>query len=425
MTRTRRHLLLAVNLQGFGQRPAAWQVQDVAATELLDDRFYGRLGAVAERGHLDAVFFADHPSFSDPNPRPLGLAEPFVAAAAIAGATDRLGVVVSASTTYNDPVELADRVLGLDLVSGGRAGWNVVTTYDPAVSGNFGLSENPDRSARYRRAGEFVDLVDAHWRSALTGEPYRHAGEFFAAEGASDAPASPQGRPFVFQAGGSPQGRDLAARVADGVFSVELTASGALRHAEEVRQAAGRFGRAAHDVAILPGLSLVLGSTEHEARRLYDDLEARVPEPSGLGALSGVLGADARLLDLDAPIPAELLQPLSATTSHTSSLGYRETFLDWVAGRNTTVREVLRDFGGYGSRIVIGTPQQVADDIEQWFDGGLADGFNLMLDRFPAGLELFVDEVVPLLQAKGIARTHPGERTLRGRVSGPATRPFS
>lgn len=412
----RSEVILNVNFQGFGQRPAAWQVQDVQARDLIDERFYQRVAQIAERGKLDAVFFADHPAFGNPNPRPLGLAEPFVVAAAIAAATERLGVIVSGSTTYNDPIELADRVLGLDLVADGRIGWNVVTTYNPVVSGNFGLSENPDRDARYRRAGEFVDLVTAHWRSAQTGAAYRHNGEFFEAEGVAQSPASVQGRPVVFQAGGSPQGRDLASRIADGVFAVELTEASARKHYEAVKAGAVAHGRKRSDVAIVPGLSLVLGSTEAEARALYDDLESRVPDSYALGALSSVLGADASGLDLDLPIPAELLRPPTDGVSHTASLGYRETFLDWIGSRNTSVRDVLRDFGGYGARIIVGTPEQVADDIEHWFRSGLADGFNLMIDRFPDGLAAFVDEVVPLLQRKRIFRPDYTTPTLRSRL---------
>lgn len=415
---TREHVILNVNLQGFGQRPAAWQVQDVGAHDLLSETFWHEVAQIAERGLLDAVFFADHPAASNPNPRPLGLVDPFVLAASLSAATERLGIIVSGSTSYNDPVEFAARTLGLDLVTGGRLGWNIVTTYSPNVAGNFGLPGNPDRTSRYRRATEFVDLVTRLWRSAADGAEVDHRGEFFAARTGLAVPPSPQGHPILFQAGGSPSGRELAARYADGVFAVELTLDGAIRHRREVKRRAEELGRDPRGVHIVPGLSLVIGSTEQEAWALYDDQEARVSDGYMLSSLSAIIGVDASLLDPDAPIPAELIDaPLQAET-HVASVGYRETFLAWIADRrDAPLREVLRHFGGYGARILIGTPEQIADTIEHWFRAGAADGFNLMLDRYPAGLADFVDQVVPLLQQRGIHRREYEAATLRARLA--------
>lgn len=423
MISTPRTLVLNVNLQGYGQRPAAWQVQDLPADTLITEGYWHELVRIAERGRLDAVFFADHPALGNPNPRPLGLLDPVVLAASIAAASEYLGVIVSATTTYNDPVELADRLLGLDVVAGGRVGWNVVTTYNAAVSKNFGVESNPDRPTRYRRAGEFVDVVTALWASAASGDPVDHDGEFFRAHGVLATPPSPQGAPILFQAGGSAQGRELAASRADGVFSVELTRRGAIEHRRLVRDRAAALGRDPDGIRIVPGLSLVIGSTEREAQERFDDLEFRVPPAYTLSALGAVLGADASGLDLEHPIPAELLDRPWDPDAHAASSGYRETFLDWIQQRRgASVREVLRQFGGYGSRIVIGTPEQIADDIETWFRAGAADGFNIMLDRYPAGLAEFVDHVVPLVQARGIFRREYEAPTLRGRLLGTAAR---
>ncbi|WP_278103376.1 LLM class flavin-dependent oxidoreductase [Microbacterium proteolyticum] len=380
MSRRGGRVLLNVNLQGVGQRPAAWQVQDLAADAQLRADHWTGIAAVAERGCLDAVFFADHPNIDDPNPRPLGLAEPFSVAATILAGTEHLSAVVSASTTYNDAPDLAGRLLTLDALSGGRIGWNVVTTYSTSSAANFGHLPLPPRAERYARAERVVDEVLDLWHASSDREP------------------------VLFQAGGSDQGRDLAARRADGVFTVELNRAAAERKYAELKRAAAAAGRAGRP-CITPGLSLVIGSTEEEAQRSFDDMESRVADGYALRSLGAVLGADATGLDLDAPLPAELLDAPWDPATHAASVGYRLTFLDWIqTRRHLPVRAVLRQFGGYGARIVIGTPERVADEIEEWYETFAADGINLMLDRYPAGLETFVDEVVPLLQARGLVQ---------------------
>jgi alkanesulfonate monooxygenase SsuD/methylene tetrahydromethanopterin reductase-like flavin-dependent oxidoreductase (luciferase family) len=395
-------LVLGVNLQGFGQRPGAWQVQDVDGPDLVSARFWEDLGRTAERGTLDLVFLADNPSLGDPDVRPLGFLEPFTALQAIGEATTHLGLVGTASTTYNEPDELARRVRTLDRVTGGRAAWNAVTTYNPAVSANFGVTSNPDRVTRYARAADFVTAVREHWR---------------------DAGLRPAEQPVVFQAGGSDQGRDLAARFADGVFSVELTLDAAVDNRLGLRRAAVAAGRDPGAIRILPGLSVVLGSTEEEARKKYDDLEALAPDGFAARQLGSYLDVDVSLLDPDRPVPSEILDRAYDERTYDHSVGYRRTVTRWVRESNTSVRDLVRGFGGYGARIVVGTPEQVADSIETWFRAGAADGFTLMIDRFPLGLEEVVDHVVPLLRDRGLFRREYGEGTLRGRLA--ATRPPS
>ncbi|KAB1644486.1 MULTISPECIES: NtaA/DmoA family FMN-dependent monooxygenase [unclassified Pseudoclavibacter] len=411
-----RSLILNVNLQGYGQRPAAWRVQDVVPDDQITPGFWNHLAAVAERGRLDAAFFADHPAGENPNPRPLGLNEPFALAASIAASTEHLGIVATASTTYNDPLELAARVLGTDIVAGGRIGWNVVTTYSPKVSANFGVAQNPDRETRYRRAREFTEAVIRLWKTSGTDQSVDFHGELVDVVGRLDLPHSPQRHPVLFQAGGSAQGRDLAARFADGVFAVELTKQGAIDHRAYVRDRAAAYGRNPDSVNIVPGLSLVIGSTQAEAERLYDELESLVPDSYTIGSLNAILEADVSSLPLDEPIPDDVLHRPVDESAHVASAGYRETFLDWIRDNNDSLRGVLRKFGGYGARIIVGTPEQIADDIEDWYRAGAADGFNLMIDRFPAGLEKFVDEVVPLLQRKGIFKREYHAQTLRERL---------
>ena len=414
MTDRTDRLTLNVNLQAFGQRPAAWQFGDHDADTLIRPEHWIASAKAAERGLLDAIFFADQPALHNPDPRPGAHLEPIALAALITAATEHVGVIASASSTYNDPVELAERLLRTDVVAGGRLGWNIVTTYNPAVSGNFGVDANPDRATRYARAGEFVDAVKAVWAGAAGDGSYRFDGEHFRFEGATAIPPSAQGSPVLFQAGGSAQGRDLAARHAEGVFAVELTLRRAIDNYADLKRRAAALGRGPGLPKITPGLSLVIGSTVEEARRRFDDFESRVPDGYALGSLSNVIAHDARTLDLDAPIPAEILDKPWNPDEHPTSAGYRLTFLDWIQDRrHQTVREILRDFGGYGARIIIGTPEQIADDIELWFRSRAADGFNLMIDHFPDGLVTFADEVVPLLQRKGIHKREYDHTTLR------------
>ncbi|WP_219928128.1 NtaA/DmoA family FMN-dependent monooxygenase [Arthrobacter sp. HMWF013] len=408
------HLTLNVNLQAFGQRPSAWQFSTGNPAALVEPDHWIASARAAERGLLDAVFFADQPALHNPNPRPGNPLEPITLASLITSATDHVGVIGSASTTYNDPVELAERLLSADALSGGRLGWNVVTTYNKAVSANFGLPEAPGRQERYRRAGEFVDAVKAVWAAAAGDGKYLHHGEFFQLEGTTALGPSAQGSPVIFQAGGSEQGRDLAARHAEGVFAVELTLPRAVENYADLKRRAAAAGRHAGVPRITPGLSLVIGSTVAEARARFDEFEALVPDNYALRSLSSVIAHDASTLALDEPIPAKILDKPWDPDTHPTSTGYRLTFLDWIQERrHQSLREVLRDFGGYGSRIIIGTPEQIADDMELWFRSFAADGFNLMIDQFPDGLHTFADHVVPLLQRKGIHKREYGASTLR------------
>ena len=415
---THRPLILNVNLQGFGQRPASWRTQDVEGTELTTPDFWAHLGRVAERGRLDAVFFADRPQLGNPNQRPLGQVEPFIALQAIGEATEHLGLVGSASTTYNDPYDLAERLLSLDVLTGGRLAWNAVTTYATGVSKNFGIEANPDRPTRYRRAKEFTQVVRELWNSAETGTRIRHRGEFFTVDGALNVPPSKQGHPVIFQAGGSAGGRDLAASSAEGVFSVELLLESAIENYRAVKSAAQRYGRNPADVKITPGLSFVLGSTEEEAKRRYDESEALAPDDLTLNTLADYLGEEIKSVDPESPIPDRILDREIDERTYHRSVSYQRGIVRWIRQkhRDATLRDVLRDFGGYGARILVGTPEQVADSIEEWYVAGAADGFNLMADEFPRGLETFVDEVVPILQKRGLVDREYEESTLRGRL---------
>lgn len=416
----KRGLILNVNVLNLGIHTGSWRRSTEAPTAFADPGYYVRMARIAERGTLDALFLADGPALRDhPALRPSQALEPSVILASIAAETAHLGLIGTLSSTFNDPVELAHRLLSLDQLSGGRFAWNVVTTYSLPAGANFGLADYPDRSTRYRRAAEFVDVVLALWRDAAEGRRgIEHHGEFFTVSGSLPQGPSAQSYPLLVQAGGSPQGRELAGRVADAVFSAELDLGAGIEHYRYVKDAAQRHGRDRGAVRILPGLITTIGSTRAEAERRYEAQNALLPEGHDLERLSQALGEDLSALALDAPVPARLLGTVSDPSKYVASLGFRESIVRVIENRGLSLREALREFSGAGHRVIVGSPVDVADTIERWFLAGAADGFNLMPDVFPDGLEIFVDEVVPILRRRGIFRTAYTESTLRERFTG-------
>jgi FMN-dependent oxidoreductase (nitrilotriacetate monooxygenase family) len=422
---SRRELHLNINILNSGFYGSAWRAPASDPAAFVDVQHYVRNARIAERGTFDAVFLADTPSFADrPEHRPYNALEPTIILATIAAATERIGLIATASTTYNDPYNLARRFATLDLASGGRVGWNAVTTADSSASRNFGFDNATAHGTRYERAAEFSQVVKALWDSwedgALVGDKasgrfvdirrvhaLQHEGQHFRVRGPLNVPRSPQGRPVVVQAGGSDDGRHLAALHADAIFSVAHTQQEAVTFAEDVRARARRLGRR-DPIVFLPGLATMLASTEVEARRREEELWELIPLEYGLARVAGILQIDPARLVLDEKLPDDLVPPehgmqtFAAATLH-------------VARRDgLTVRQLLRKLGGStGHRLFVGTPEQIAEDIERWFVSGAADGFNLMPDVLPEGLEIFVDHVVPLLRRKGIFRSAYEGHTLR------------
>jgi alkanesulfonate monooxygenase SsuD/methylene tetrahydromethanopterin reductase-like flavin-dependent oxidoreductase (luciferase family) len=422
-----RHVILNVNVLDVGITSDAWRHNNLDRLAFVDAAYFQHIGRIAERGTLDAFFLADGPGLRE-NPRfkPSRSLEPTLILGAVAAATENLGLIGTASSTFNDPWELAYRFLSLDYVSGGRAAWNVVTTYSPAVAGNFGLPELPDRDARYRRASEFVEVVTALWHSANGGPPVQHRGEFFDVNGRLPVPVSAQGFPLLVQAGGSPAGRELAGREANAVFSAELSLRAGIEHYDHVKAVAAAAGRDPAHVKILPGLITTIGSTEQEARQRHEETQASAPDGFPLNRLASSLGVAPDELDLDAPLPKKVLDGPADPTHFKASLGFRESVVRLAQDEKLTVRDLLTQLaGGGGHRKVVGTPEQVAGTIEHWFRAGAADGFNLMPDRFPDGLEAFTDHVVPLLRERGLFRHEYEDRTLRGRLNIPISSPSS
>jgi len=433
---SRRQLHLNVNILNSGFHPAAWRRAPSDPAAFVDVQHYVRLGQLAERGTFDAVFLADTPSFADrPEFRPYQALEPTIVLATVAARTERIGLIATASTTYNDPYNLARRFASLDLASGGRAGWNAVTTADPSASRNFGADDVTAHRDRYERAAEFSDVVKALWGSwdedALVADkatgrfidvarvrPVNHSGRHFKIRGPLNVPRSPQGWPVIVQAGGSEDGRTLAARHAEAIFSVAQTEAEGAAFARDIRARARAFGRDG-GIVILPGLATLLGSTEAEVKRREEELWDLLPKEYAIGRLAGLLQIDPKRLRLDDAFPTDIPVPPNGMQTFAAAT------LQTAKRRNLTVREVLRELGGgTGHRMFVGTPEALADDMERWLQAGAADGFNLMPDVFPDGLEILVNEVVPILRRKGIFRHEYTGRTLRDHfgLAGPGER---
>jgi FMN-dependent oxidoreductase (nitrilotriacetate monooxygenase family) len=425
---SRKELHLNAFLINTGHHEASWRLPESDPLSSTKITHYANLAQIAERGRLDSVFFADSPSlWGDIGRRPSGSLEPTVVLAALAAVTERIGLIATASTTYNEPYNLARRFASVDHLSGGRAGWNIVTTATLDAARNFNLDALPSHASRYERAEEFVTVAKALWDSwddaAILGDketgvwgdqrlvyPARHAGEHFQVAGALNVPRSPQGHPLLVQAGSSEDGRRFAAAHAEAVFTAQQTLEEAQAFYADLKRRAAAFGRDPDQVLVLPGIVPVLGETEAEARELEAELDRLIVAEYARDNLAGLLGVPAEELELDEELPPNLRDE-----SEVEGMKSRYTLVVELARRERlTVRQLIgRLGGGRGHRTFTGTAVQVADAIEEWADHGAADGFNIMPAVMPSGLEAFVDRVVPILQERGRFRTEYTGSTLR------------
>jgi FMN-dependent oxidoreductase (nitrilotriacetate monooxygenase family) len=346
---------------------------------------------------------------------------------AMGAATTHIGLIATASTSYNDPFNLARRFASLDHVSGGRAGWNIVTTATLEAARNFGLDELPAHADRYRRAREFVEVAVKLWDSweddAVLADreggrwgdtdkvhPIEHVGQHFRVRGPMNLPRSPQGRPVLVQAGSSQDGRDFAAQHAEAIFTAQQTLEDAQEFYADIKARATTFGRDPERLLVLPGIVPAIGSTEAEARALEEELDALILPEYARRQLARTLRVAPERLPLDEQLPDDL-----PDEDQIEGAKSRYTLIVTLARRERlTVRQLIgRLGGGRGHRTFSGTPEQVADAIEHWFTHGAADGFNVMPPALPSGLEAFVDHVVPILQRRGLFRTEYTGSTLR------------
>ncbi|WP_053084697.1 LLM class flavin-dependent oxidoreductase [Streptomyces viridochromogenes] len=438
-TRRAGTLHLNVFLHNVGHHESAWRLPESNPIADTDIDHYRDLAVIAERGKFDSVFLADNPKLTtDIRRRPSGTLEPTVVLTALACVTRRIGLIATASTTYNDPYNLARRFASVDHISSGRAGWNIVTSSGAAAARNFGLDDSPPHHERYARAAEFVEVALRLWdsweddtvvadkRRGVWGDgakihPAAHVGKFFRVEGALNVPRCPQGRPLLVQAGSSEDGRAFAAQHAEAVFTAQQTLEEAQRFYGDMTTRVARAGRDPGMVKILPGLVPVVGSTESEAQEMADALDRLIlPEYAKL-QLASRLRLSPDELHLDRELPANLPQE-----SEIEDVKSRFTLIVDLARRERlTVRQLIERLGpGRGHRTLVGTAESIADSMQHWFDNRAADGFNLMPAVMPSGLEVFVDRVVPILQDRGIFRRDYEGSTLREHygLSRPANR---
>ncbi|MEU4769657.1 LLM class flavin-dependent oxidoreductase [Actinosynnema sp. NPDC023794] len=422
-----RELHLNAFLMGVGHHEAAWRHPRTDPRALDDVAHFQHLARTAERGTFDSVFLADGVQiWGDVRHTAANRFEPITLLTAISQATDRIGLIATASTGFSEPYNLARLFSSLDHISGGRAGWNIVTTAGDRSAQNFNREVNAEHAERYRRADEFLDVVTALWdsweddalvvdrESGVFAEDAKvheinHKGRFFSVRGPLNAVRSPQGHPLLVQAGSSEDGRAFASAWAEAVFTAHQTHGDATAFYADLKRRARARGRDADGVKVLPGIVPVLGGTEAEARGLADELDRLIIPVRAVRQLGELIGLDLTDHPLDERLPE--FPPVSRVNGAKSRF---ELVRDLARRERLTLRRLLgRLGGGRGHQVVAGTPEQIADHIELWFTTGAADGFNVMAPLLPSGLEDFVDHVVPLLRARGLFRTEYTGRTLR------------
>ncbi|BDB68152.1 monooxygenase [Comamonas thiooxydans] len=426
-----RQLHLNLFLMTRGHHEGAWRHPGANRKALTDLELYVDAARIAEAAKFDAVFLADGLVGPDNGQMASsGQLEPLLLLAALAQHTERIGLIGTASTTYSLPYTLARQFATLDHLSKGRAGWNIVTSWLPRAGENYGLQQNVEHAERYRIADEFVAAVDALWRSfpggavvddAESGQfldigqvrPVNYAGTHIRTRGPLNVPGSPQGRPVLVQAGQSETGRAFAAQWAEAIFTAHGSKESAQGFYADIKGQAKALGRRAEDIVILPGISAAIGSTEYEARQVWEELDSLTSIDVGLGRLSARFGGhDFSSLPLDRRLTRDdFPDPALVEASRSRAMGYVETTLR----DGLTLRQLLKRLAGARGHLAIaGTPEQVADTIEDWFRTGAADGFNVMPPVITQQLELFASEVVPILRKRGLFRSDYQSSTLRG-----------
>ncbi|CAD5109504.1 LLM class flavin-dependent oxidoreductase [Zestomonas carbonaria] len=423
-----RQLSLGAFLMAGGHHIAAWRHPDVPA-DPLDFPAYKRVAQLAEAARFDALFVADSvaaptDAIASQTSRSVYF-EPLTLLSALSAVTERIGLISTVTTSYNEPYHVARKFASLDHLSGGRAGWNLVTSDAAAEAFNFGRDAHIPHAERYARAREFHRVVRGLWdswaddafvRDKASGQFYDparlhvldHVGDHFKVRGPLNVACSPQGRPVVVQAGSSETGRELAAETAEVVFTAQTSLASAQAFYADLKGRLAAFGRDEDDLRIMPGVFVVVGQSEGEAREKFEQFQELVEPEVGIALLGRMLGNfDLSGYPQDGPLP-----DLPLTENGQQS---RQKLLTELAGNESLTLAQLgrRIAGGRGHYSLIGTPKQVADELQAWFEQRAADGFNVLVPHLPGGLEDFATQVVPELQRRGLFRTEYQGRTLR------------
>src|SRR3984885_12994260 len=425
---TQRQLKLGAFMRPVSIHTGAWRYPGAWPDANFNFAHIKQLIRKLEAGKFDAFFMADHLAVMNmpvDRPKPghtVTSFEPFTLLSALAAVTDNIGLIATGSTTFDAPYHVAPRFAPLDHISGGRAGWNIVTTSNPDAALNFGLDEHMEHAERYKRAREFYDVVTGLWdsfaddafvrdvESGLFFDPAKmhvldHKGKYLSVRGPLNIARPVQGWPVIVQAGDSDDGRQLAAETAEAVFTGGGPLADAQKLYADIKGRMERVGRNPEHLKILPGAFVVVGDSVEEAKEKRALLDSRVHYDSAIASLSVQLGTDASGFDSDRQLP-----PIPETNARKSG---RQRLVDAAARDKLTVRQLAQRVGGYGGLSFVGTPTTIADQMEEWLVGEGCDGFNIMFPFLPAGLDDFVDKVVPELQKRGIFRTEYEGKTLR------------
>ncbi|MFC0472667.1 LLM class flavin-dependent oxidoreductase [Halalkalibacter kiskunsagensis] len=414
-----------------GHHVASWRHPESATEEILQFDLYKRLAKIAENGKFDMIFFADGYAVNDDidsaiehtvTVRP----DPLTLLSAISAVTTKIGLTATVSTTYNEPYHVARKFASLDHISGGRAAWNVVTSSKNAEARNFNQDEHLQHESRYERAEEFVNVVRALWdswedeallidkKAGRFADPDKvheinHKGNWFSVKGPLNVSRPIQGHPVVIQAGSSEAGKELAAKTAEVIFTAWQTLEEAQRFYKEVKGRLAKYGRSSEDLKIMPGVFPIIGRTEEEADEKEQLLRELIPEKAGVGLLSVLISYDLSGYPVDGPLPN-----LPNVNEINGGKSRFQLVKDLADREQLTIRELYqRIAGARGHREIKGTPVQIADQLQEWFENHAADGFNIMPPYLPGGLEDFVELVIPELQKRGLFRTEYTGNTLR------------
>jgi FMN-dependent oxidoreductase (nitrilotriacetate monooxygenase family) len=424
-----RQLKLGAFMRPVSIHTGAWRYPGSYPDANFNFQHLKRLARKLELGKFDAFFMADHlavlnmPVEALKRSHTVTSFEPFTLLSALAGATEHIGLVATASTTFDAAYHIARRFASLDHISGGRAGWNIVTTSNPDAALNFGLDEHMEHDERYDRAREFYDVVTGLWDSfaddafirdvdsGIYFDPEKmhvldHKGKYLKVRGPLNIARPVQGWPVIVQAGASEPGRQLAAETAEMVFAAGGSLADSQRFYTDVKGRMAKLGRDRDHLKILPGALVVVGDTAEEAREKRACVDGLVNYANAIGSLSIALGVDASRFDPDGPLPNDLPETNQSRSG-------RERVITLARRENLTVRELAQRLGGYGGLAFVGTPSTIADQMEEWLTTEACDGFNVMFPFLPQGLDDFVDKVVPELQRRGVFRREYEGMTLR------------
>jgi N-acetyl-S-(2-succino)cysteine monooxygenase len=425
-----------IKLGGFfhptGNHIASWLHPDSQLDAGRNFNHYVDLAQTSERGKFDLIFLADSVASRAGNmealkrwPQYMTFFEPTTLLSALAPMTKRIGLVSTATTSYNEPYNIARRFASLDMISNGRAGWNVVTSFNPAEAFNFNAEALIEHEERYDRALEFVSVCKGLWDSweddafirdrkseiyfdPAKLHPLNHEGNHFKVRGPLNIERSPQGYPVLAQAGASPTGKDFASQIAEIIFTPLQTLAQAQAFYKEIKDRADTYGRRPDEIKIMPGLNAIVGRTDEEAEEKFQLLQSKIHPDVGRQLLSSALdNMDLSPYDVDGPLPYDIILPPKAGSPN-------QRVLDKAKAENWTIRQLYQWYGGArGQRTLKGSPQTIADDIEEWLCKEGVDGFLIQPGYLPGGLTDFVDMVVPELQHRGLFRKEYEGKTLR------------